>query len=186
MVRILLVGGKGGVGKTTVAAASGLAAARQGYRTLVLSFDLAHSLSDSFDLQEDLFSTAKGQPIHIEENLDIQEIDVPEELERQWSEVYRYSAGLFAVGGLDEVVAEEVAIAPGMEDVVALIQLNEHVAQNRYDVIVLDCPPTSAALQFVSITSSIDWYVRKRLKNDRQLARLVRPLARRFSESASV
>ncbi len=186
MVRILLVGGKGGVGKTTVAAASGLAAARQGYRTLVLSFDLAHSLSDSFDLQEDLFSTAKGQPIRIEENLDIQEIDVPEELERQWSEVYRYSAGLFAVGGLDEVVAEEVAIAPGMEDVVALIQLNEHVAQNRYDVIVLDCPPTSAALQFVSITSSIDWYVRKRLKNDRQLARLVRPLARRFSESASV
>jgi arsenite/tail-anchored protein-transporting ATPase len=183
-VRIILIAGKGGVGKTTVAAATGLAAARQGHRTLILSFDLAHSLSDSFDLDDELFSKSRGQPIKVAENLEIQEIDVQEELERQWSEIYRFSAALFAGGGLSEVVAEEVAIMPGMEDIVALIRLNHYVSENRYDVIVLDCPPTSEALRFVSITASIDWYVRRRLNMDRQLAKFVRPFATRFSETA--
>ncbi|HKF49647.1 MAG TPA: TRC40/GET3/ArsA family transport-energizing ATPase [Terracidiphilus sp.] len=183
-MRIILVAGKGGVGKTTSAAATGLAAARHGHRTLVLSFDLAHSLSDSFNLDEGLWAKHRGQPVQVAENLEIQEIDVQEELERQWADVYRFSAALFAGGGLDEVVAEEVAIMPGMEDIVALIRLNEYVSQNRYDVIVLDCPPTSEALRFVSITASIDWYVRRRLKMDRQLAKFVRPWATKLSETA--
>ncbi len=124
MARIILISGKGGVGKTTVAAATGLAAAKRGHRTLVLSFDLAHSLSDSFDLDEALFMRHRGLPVEVAEHLEVQEIDIQEEMERHWSEVYRYSASLMIGGGLDEVVAEEVAIMPGMEDIVALLRLN--------------------------------------------------------------
>ncbi len=183
MARIILISGKGGVGKTTVAAATGLAAAKCGHRTLVLSFDLAHSLSDSFDLDESLFMRHQGLPVEIADRLAVQEIDIQEEMERHWSEVYRYSAALMMGGGLDEVVAEEVAIMPGMEDIVALLRLNQAVAEQQYDVIVLDCPPTSEALRFLSFSSTVDWYARKRLKSDRQLLKLARPLTKVLSES---
>lgn len=184
MARIILISGKGGVGKTTVAAATGVAAAKSGYRTLVLSFDLAHSLSDSFDLDEALFVQHQGLPVEVAERLALQEIDMQEEMERYWGEIYRHSAALMMGGGLDAVVAEEVAVMPGMEDIVALLRLNQAVAQDLYDVIVLDCPPTSEALRFVSYSSTLNWYARKRMKADRQLSKLIRPLAMRFSESA--
>ena len=177
MARIILVSGKGGVGKTTVAAATGWASAQKGHRTLVLSFDLAHSLSDSFDDQEALFQTARGLPRRVADNLDIQEIDVQEEMQREWRDVYRYSASLMTGGGLDEVVAEEVAIMPGMEDMVALLHLNKYVSERRYDVIVVDCPPTSEALRFVSFSTTLDWYARKRLKTDQAIVKLLRPVA---------
>ena len=183
MARIILISGKGGVGKTTVAAATGLAAARRGYRTLVLSFDLAHSLRDAFDLEEALFMRHQGLPTPVAERLEALEIDVQDEMERHWGEIYRYSATLMMGGGLEEVVAEEVAIMPGMEDIVALLRLNQAVAEQVYDVIVLDCPPTSEALRFLSFSSSLDWYARKRLKTDRQLLKLARPLTRMLSES---
>jgi arsenite-transporting ATPase len=178
MTRILLITGKGGVGKTTTAAATGLAAAARGHRTLVLSFDLAHSLRDSFDLDAELLADHRGEPVEIADRLEIQEIDVQEELARDWSEIYRYSASLMTGGGLDGVMAEEVAIMPGMEDVVALIRLNHYLATGRYDLIVLDAPPTGEALRFVSITASLDWYVRKRLKVDRKISKLVRPMGK--------
>ena len=184
MARIILVSGKGGVGKTTVAAATGVAAAAQGYRTLVLSFDLAHSLTDSFDLEDALFMQHRGLPVQVAERLEVQEIDVQEEMERYWSEVYRYSAELMMGGGLDAVVAEEVAIMPGMEDIVALLRLNQCVTEDRYDVIVLDCPPTSDVLRFVGYSSTLEWYARKRLKMDRQLSKLVRPLANVLTATA--
>jgi arsenite-transporting ATPase len=183
-VRIILISGKGGVGKTTVAAATGLASARKGHRTLVLSFDLAHSLSDSFDLQTELLSRTKGLPVCICENLDIQEIDVQEEMERHWKEIYSFSASLMVGGGLEQVMADEVAIMPGMEDIVALINLNQYAQAGEYDVIVLDCPPTSETLRFVSISTTLDWYVRKRLTTDRRMAKLVRPLLRHLGEAA--
>ncbi len=178
--------GKGGVGKTTVAAATGLSASRQGMRTLVLSFDLAHSLADSFDRNEALFPDSKGLPVEVAKNLHIQEIDVQEELERNWKEVYRFSAALMVGGGLQEIVADEVAIMPGMEDMVALMRLNECVKSDEYDLIVLDCPPTSESLRFVSISTALDWYVRKRLKTDRRLAKLARPLVNLLSDQASL
>jgi len=184
MARIILISGKGGVGKTTVAAATGLASAQKGHRTLVLSFDLAHSLSDSFDVGEELFTRAKGQPVQVRENLHIQEIDVQEELERSWKDIYRYSAAIMMGGGLDDIVAEEVAIMPGMEDVVALMELNRYVTDSRYDVIVLDCPPTSEALRFVSITTTLDWYARKRLNADRKIAQFIRPMAKVIGAAA--
>jgi len=186
MVRLILVSGKGGVGKTTVAAATGLAAAAQRQRTLVLSFDMAHSLRDSFDLDEALFTEHKGLPIRINDYLDIQEIDVQEEIERQWKQLYQYGAAMMVGGGLNTVAAEEVAILPGLEDVVSLVHLNDYVAKKLYDVIILDCPPTGEALRFVGLASMLDWYVRKRLKVDKRLARFIRPLANRLDQESAM
>ncbi|QCK84375.1 ArsA family ATPase [Phreatobacter aquaticus] len=178
--RIIMVSGKGGVGKTTVAASTAVALANRGQKTIVMSFDLAHSLSDSFNISEELFSTAKGRPVRINDNLDFQEIDVQEELQRNWGEVYRYIAYLLVGGGLDGIVAEEAAVMPGMEDIIALLHINQYAREGIYDTIVVDCPPTSESLRFVSIIGSIDWYVRKRLKLDRRVASVLRPLAKRF------
>ena len=93
MARIILMSGKGGVGKTTVAAATALAAAQHGYRTLVISFDLANSLSDVFDLPRTLFDQHKGMPSPVAKHLDMQEVDVQEEVEHHWGNVYKYFAG---------------------------------------------------------------------------------------------
>ena len=184
MPRIIMVSGKGGVGKTTVSAATGLAAARQGKRTLVMSFDLAHSLADSFDMEEELFLNHRGAPVKVADNLFIQEIDIQEEMEQQWQELFRVSTSLMVGGGLDHIMAEEVAIIPGMEDIVALIRLNQHYLGGEFDVIVLDCPPTGESLRFVGITSSLDWYVRKRLKIDRKISSFVRPMGGLLGEGS--
>lgn len=182
MRRVILVSGKGGVGKTTVAAATAIAAAHQGYRTIAISFDLAHSLSDSFDLERRLFDQNRGLPVPVMECLDIQEIDVQEELQRNWGAVHGYMATLFASAGLSDIVADEVAMMPGMEDLVALIAVNQYYREGVYDVIVVDCPPTSESLRFLNIMASIDWYVRKRFNIDRALVKVARPIAKRLTE----
>lgn len=182
MERVILVSGKGGVGKTTVAAATAIAAARKGHRTIVLSFDLAHSLADSFNLDQGLFSLNGGLPVTIEKNLDLQELDVQEEIQRHWGEVYHYMAALFTSAGLTDLVAEEVAIMPGMEDLVALMSVNQYYKDKTYDVIVVDCPPTSESLRFVNLMTTIEWYVRKRFKLDRTLVKLARPFANALTE----
>jgi arsenite-transporting ATPase len=183
--RIIMVSGKGGVGKTTTAAATAVAAARKGKRTLVMSFDLAHSLSDSFNLDHGLFEQNAGRPIQINERLSIQEIDIQAELERNWSEIYQYTAQLMVGRGMDEVVAEEVAIMPGMEDIIALMFLNEHAHAQIYDVIVVDMPPTAEALRFVSFSGTLDWYVRKRFNLDRKISEVARPIARMLGKTAT-
>lgn len=182
MRRVILVSGKGGVGKTTVAAATAIAAARQGHRTIAISFDLAHSLSDSFDLARGLFDQNRGLPVPVMDRLDIQEIDVQEELQRHWGAVHRYMASLFSSAGLSDIVADEVAMMPGMEDLVALMAVNQYYREGVYDVIVVDCPPTSESLRFLNIMASIDWYVRKRFNIDRALVKVARPIASRLTE----
>lgn len=186
MTRVILIAGKGGVGKTTVAASTGLASARRGHRTLVLSFDLAHSLSDSFDLDESLFADGGGEPRQVAPNLSIQEIDVQAELERNWQDLFKLTATMMVGGGLEHALAEEVAIMPGMEDVVALLRLNEHINAGTYDVIVLDSPPTGEAIRFVSIISSLQWYVRKRLNMDRKVSGFLRPMAPILGEASQL
>ncbi len=174
--------GKGGVGKTTVAAATALTAARTGGRTLVMSFDLAHSLSDAFDLKRDLFDLHGGLPQTIRDNLDLQEIDVQEELERHWGEIAQYAMLLMSTTGVSDVVAEEMAIIPGMEDVVALLYLNQYIQEQTYDTIVVDCPPTGESLRFVNITATLQWYMRKRFRFDRNLFKLARPIANKVAD----
>ncbi|MBI1747771.1 MAG: ArsA family ATPase [Acidobacteria bacterium] len=177
-VRILLYSGKGGVGKTSVAAATGYRAAALGYRTIVLSLDVAHSLADCFDHKRDLMDTNRGNPVRINDRLAIQEIDVQEEVERNWGEVYKYLSTLLNVTGLGEVVAEELAILPGMEEVCGLLYINKYVRENTYDVIILDCAPTGESLRFISMPCALEWYMRKVFTVERNLARVIRPVVK--------
>jgi arsenite-transporting ATPase len=182
MARIILISGKGGVGKTTVAAATALAAAQQGYRSLVISFDLAHSLADAFDLERGLFDQRQGLPVQVTDHLDMQEIDVQEEVERHWGNVYRYLALVFSSTGLSRVVAEELAIIPGMEDVVTLLYLNKYLNENTYDTLVVDCPPTGESLRFVSMPTTLEWYMQKLFGLERNVMKVARPIVRRLAD----
>lgn len=180
--RIILYSGKGGVGKTTVAAASGLRCSNLGYRTLVMSLDVAHSLADSFDLNVHLQDKHMGEAIHIKDNLWIQEIDVQAEIERYWGDVYKYLALLLNTTGIDKVVAEELAIIPGMEEVICLLYLNDYLMNSTYDVLILDCAPTGESLRFISMPSTLEWYMKKLFKLERNLMKAARPLAKTFTD----
>ncbi|MBW2031150.1 MAG: ArsA family ATPase [Deltaproteobacteria bacterium] len=179
-MRIILFAGKGGVGKTSVAAATGISAAESGRRTLVMSLDIAHSLSDIFALKRNLMDQNRGKPLKVRRNLWIQELDVQEEIEKNWKDIHRYISTLFNTTGLDEVLAEELAILPGMEEVSLLLYINRYVKEEEYDAIVLDCAPTGESLRFISIPTTLEWYIRKIFKLERALARYVGPVASRL------
>jgi arsenite-transporting ATPase len=114
-MRILLFSGKGGVGKTSLAAATGLQLSRLGYRTLVMSVDPAHSLADSFDMEGSLFNAGTGEPYAISPNLSIHEVNIQVEIKRYWKEISTYIVSVLRTSGLGDVEAEELAILPGME-----------------------------------------------------------------------
>ena len=128
-MRIILYSGKGGVGKTSICAATGLELARRGYNTLVMSVDPAHSLTDCFDLEKRLMDHEAGQLVSVAKNLWIQEVDVQEEISRHWRSVYGYVSALLNVSGLEQSLAEELAIFPGMEEVSSLLYVNQYVRE---------------------------------------------------------
>jgi len=179
-MRIVLFAGKGGVGKTSIASASGVACAQKGLRTLIMSLDAAHSLVDSFDLDRSLMDKNKGRPIRIAKNLSIQEMDVQEEIKKNWGEVHKYISSLLNISGIDEVLAEELAILPGMEEVSSLLYINRYVAQKRYDAILLDCAPTGESIRFISIPTSLEWYMKKLFDVERRIVKVARPLTKRL------
>jgi arsenite-transporting ATPase len=179
--RIILFAGKGGVGKTTASAATALACARSGRPTIALSLDVAHSLADALDLPRDLHDRNRGLPVRVTDHLDIQELDTQEELERHWGEVYKYFAAVFATTGLDGIAAREMAVVPGMDEVVALLYIAQYVRAGTYEVIVLDCAPTGESLRFLGMPQTIEWYMKKLFRFERGLVSAVRPLARRVS-----
>ncbi|UCD72280.1 MAG: ArsA family ATPase [Syntrophobacterales bacterium] len=178
--RVILFAGKGGVGKTSIAAATGISSARIGYKTLVMSLDVAHSLSDIYDLNKGLMDKNKGEPIEVDQNLWIQEIDVQEEIQRNWKEVYQYIATLFNISGIDEVLAEELAIMPGMEEVSSLLYINRFVNEKVFDVVILDCAPTGESLRFISIPTTLEWYMKKVFKVERLFTKYARPVVQRI------
>lgn len=180
-MRIILYTGKGGVGKTSIAAATGLELARRGYRTLVMSVDPAHSLTDSFDLEKPLMDREAGQQVSVVKNLWIQEVDVQEEISRHWDSVYSYVSALLNVSGLDEALAEELAIFPGMDEVSSLLYVNQYVREKTFDVILLDCAPTGESLRFVSIPTTLEWYMAKIFNVERRVAKMVRPMLNTFT-----
>jgi arsenite-transporting ATPase len=179
-MRIVLFAGKGGVGKTSIAAASGVSCARKGLKTLVMSLDAAHSLVDSFDLDKTLMDKNKGLPIRVGKNLFIQEVDAQEEIAKNWGEVHKYISSLLNISGIDEVLAEELAILPGMEEVSSLLYINRYVIQKRYDVILLDCAPTGESIRFISIPTSLEWYMKKLFDVERKIVKVARPLTKRL------
>jgi arsenite-transporting ATPase len=178
-VRIIFFAGKGGVGKTSVSAATGIKAAEMGYKTVVMSLDVAHSLADIFDLERDLLDKNKGEPIKINDKLYIQELDIQEEIQRYWGDIHKYLSSVLYTTGLDEVLAEELAILPGMEEISLLLYINKYVKEKEFDVILLDCAPTGESLRFISIPTTLEWYMNKVFKLERTLIKYVRPVAKR-------
>jgi arsenite-transporting ATPase len=181
-MRIIMFAGKGGVGKTSIASATGLKAAGVGYKTLIMSLDIAHSLSDIFSLDKGLMDKNKGIPVKIEDRLWIQELDIQEEIQRNWGDVHKYIASLFHTAGLNEILAEELAILPGMEEVSSLLYINRYVQEDTFDVIILDCAPTGESLRFISIPATLEWYINKIFKIERRIVGYIRPVAKRLSD----
>src|SRR5215468_10887161 len=180
-MRILLFSGKGGVGKTSLAAATGLELSRLGYRTLVMSVDPAHSLADSFDLETSLFHSATGDPFRINDKLAIHEVNIQKEIKRHWREISSYVTSVLRATGINDVEAEELAILPGMEELSALMYVNQFRREGRYDAIVLDCAPTAESMRFVSMPTTLEWYMKHIFPFHRGLLKAVRPLANRVS-----
>jgi arsenite-transporting ATPase len=171
-MRTILFMGKGGVGKTSVAAATALRAAELGYQTLVMSTDPAHSLSDAFDLP------LGWEPTAITAHLFGQEIDVQRELETHWAEVRNYITALFTAQGLQEAVAEEIAIFPGMEEMASLLELKRIQNAGQYEVVIVDCAPTGATLGLLSLPDVVRWYMKRLFPWHRRAVGVVRPMAR--------
>jgi len=166
VTRILLYTGKGGVGKTSVAAASALLCAQRGYRTIVLSTDIAHSLADAFALP------LGPEPVKIAGNLWGQEPDVFFNVQKYWRTIQSYVAELFSWHGLDEVMAEEMTILPGMDELGSLLWIADHVDDAQYDVIVVDAAPTGETLRLLSLPEASRWWVERIAPLGRRVTRL--------------
>jgi arsenite-transporting ATPase len=180
-MRILLFSGKGGVGKTSLSAATGTRLAELGYRTLVMSVDPAHSLSDAFDLETGLFDRKTAEPCKVAERLWIHEVNIQHEIKEHWHRIWSYISSLLHTSGLSDVEAEEMAIFPGMEELSALLYVNQWQKEGRYDVIVLDCAPTGESLRFVSMPTTMKWYMEHVFPVQRGLLKAVRPIANRVA-----
>ena len=179
-MRIIFFAGKGGVGKTSVAAATGIKAAEMGKKTLIMSLDAAHSLVDIFDLGRNLLDQNRGKPVKVRENLWLQELDIQEEIQKNWGSIHKYLSLLLNTTGLNEILAEELAILPGMEEVSLLLYINQYVQRKKFEVIILDCAPTGESLRFISIPTTLEWYMSKVFKMERTLAKVARPIAKRI------
>ena len=173
-MRVILMTGKGGVGKTSVAAATGMKCAELGYKTLVLSTDPAHSLADSFDLE------LGHKPVAIRPKLWGAELDALMELEGNWGAVKRYITQVLQARGLDGVQAEELAILPGMDEIFGLVRMNRHYDEGEYDVLIIDSAPTGTALRLLSIPEVGGWYMRRFYKPLQGVSVALRPLVEPF------
>ncbi len=174
-MRILLYTGKGGVGKTTVAAATAVRAARAGKRGLVTSTDPAHSLADAFDVP------LGDEPTLVMPRLQAQQIDAQQRLERHWQDVRDYLVELLAWGGMGDVRAEELVLLPGLEEIFSLIDLRHQVEAGTYDVVIVDCAPTAETLRLLSLPDALRWYVDHMLVPSRRVAKAVRPVVAKMS-----
>ena len=170
-MRIILFTGKGGVGKTTIAAATGIKTSQLGYKTLIISTDPAHSLSDSF--QKDL----KPYPTKVEDNLYAMEVDVEYELEQHWNVIKEYLTLFFKSQGIDDIIAEELAILPGFDELASLLHLLHYYEKEEYDVIILDCAPTGETLRLLSVPEVAKWYMNRFFGIEKKILKLVKPIA---------
>ncbi len=174
-MRILLFTGKGGVGKTTVAAATAARAAAAGQRTLVMSTDPAHSLADSFDVP--LGATATS----IAPNLWAEQVDAQERLESNWRDIQEYVIAFLNWAGVDTVEAEELSVIPGLDEIFALTDIKTHVDSSSYDLLVVDCAPTAETLRLLSLPEAINWYIERIFPVQRRAVKTVRPLLTRIT-----
>ena len=170
--RTILYTGKGGVGKTSVAAATARRCAARGMRTMVLSTDPAHSLSDSLGVE------LGGAPRRCGACLWGQEVQAQEEMERHWDAVQEWMGELLMERGVDRIAAEELTVPPGLDELFSLLQIKRHHESGEYDVIVVDCAPTGETLRLLSFPDVAGWWLEKALPLERRLVAAARPFAR--------
>jgi arsenite-transporting ATPase len=174
-MRILLYTGKGGVGKTTIAAATALKCAEKGYKTLALSTDAAHSLADSFDL------SAGQEPTVIVKNLWAQETELTGTVNEHWTTIQNWFTALLAWRGVKDMVAEEIAFLPGMEELAYLLYLVQYAESGKYDVIVVDSAPTGETMRLLSFPEVLGWWMKRMFPVQRQVVKMVRPVIKPIS-----
>ena len=174
-MRIILFTGKGGVGKTTVAAATAVSTAAAGLRTLILSTDPAHSLADAFDV------ALGDQPTPVAENLWGGELDTRARFEEAWTDVRDYVVDVLDWAGAGALEAEELSVVPGLDEVFALAELRERAESGAYDVIVVDCAPTAETLRLLSLPDVLAWYMDRVFDSQRRLTKIARPVMSRMS-----
>lgn len=173
-MRTLLLTGKGGVGKSTVAAGTAVLAARSGLRTLVLSTDAAHSLADAFGVTD-----PAPEPTRIAENLHLQQVDAQRRFTDSWSEIQSYLLRVLDTVGVDRVAAEELTVLPGAEEVLALLELRDIARSGDWDVVVVDCAPTAETLRLLALPEALGWYMQRVLPAERRLVKVLRPVLTR-------
>ncbi|GAB2461519.1 ArsA family ATPase [Jatrophihabitans fulvus] len=169
--RILLFTGKGGVGKTTAAAASALRLADRGQRTLVVSTDTAHSLGDALDVR------LGDDPTEVAANLWAVQVDTQGRFEASWRDVQTFLIDLLAKGGVDPISADELTVLPGLDEVLALLAVRELAVAGDWDVLVVDCAPTAETLRLLALPEALGWYLDRVFPAQRKIARTMRPLA---------
>jgi arsenite-transporting ATPase len=172
-VRILLFTGKGGVGKSTVAAATATLAAASGQRTLVLSTDAAHSLADAFGV------TVGSEPEQVAPNLFVHQVDAQLRFEQSWADIQGYLLRVLEVAGVDPVAAEELTVIPGAEEVLALLELREHALGDEWDAIIVDCAPTAETLRLLALPEALGWYMTRVFPVERRVVKALRPVLSR-------
>ncbi len=175
-MRILLYTGKGGVGKTSVAAATALRLSQLGYRTVILSTDTAHSLSDSLDLP------LGPEPVAVAANLWGQEVDVLHEVDNNWEKVQGYMARLFAWQGMQEVMAAEMTVLPGSEELAGLLRIVSHHDAGKFDVVIVDCAPTAETLRLLSFPEMAEWWLEKIFPIQKRATKVLRPVMRLMTD----
>ncbi len=176
MARVILYTGKGGVGKTSMAAATALRCSQRGLRTIVVSTDPAHSLGDCLDAE------LSPEPVPVAPNLWAQESDVYYNVEKYWGTVQRWIESVLVWEGLDTLMAEEMAGLPGMDDLASLLWILEHQRTGHYDVIIVDCAPTAETLRLLSFPEAGHWWLDKVFPVSRRVSGIARPLVRRFTD----
>jgi arsenite-transporting ATPase len=172
--RILFYTGKGGVGKTSVAAATALRCAGRGARTIVISTDLAHSLGDAFDRE------LGAEPVEVAPNLWAHESDVMHEVAKSWGAVQEYIKTIFRWRGIDEVLSEEMSVLPGMDELAALLRIAEHHDSGKYDVIVVDAAPTGETLRLLSLPEASKWWLERIVPLQQKVTKVAGPIVRRM------
>lgn len=169
-MRIIVYTGKGGVGKTSIAAATALKAADIGLKTLIVSTDAAHSLGDSLDV------VLTAEPVKIQENLWAQEIDTIHEIEKGWGKVQEYLTQLFTAKTVKDISTEELTVFPGMDELLSLIRILGHYREGFFDLIVIDCAPTGETLALLSYPDLFRWWMEKLFPVQKKLIKITRPI----------
>ena len=175
-MRVILYTGKGGVGKTSISAATAILLAERGLRTIVLSTDPAHSLADSFGVK------IGGEPVSIAPNLWAMEIDVNLEIKRNWETIRRYLVNVLNSQGMDEITAEELLMFPGIDDLFSLLKIREFYDSGGYDVAIIDCAPSGNTARMLSIPEAIRWYMEKYFHIEKKVITAIKPIAEKISK----